>query len=125
MVTLGEEITYAGHEINLLCQRLCREGVSMDAVNACLLEQAAIGMANGEHAELMPRVFRETADQMEAGEYKLATVDIGKRPRPILTVIKGGGGGLKVFGRLRLSTRVPPIRRFFFRCTKLFGLFRH
>lgn len=84
-----EETRMVTDEINQLCQRLCREGVDIDLINACLLDQAAWGFANGEHAELMPDVLRETAEQMEAGEYTHRTA-IERQP-PSFTVIEGGG----------------------------------
>lgn len=87
-----EDTSYITDEVNLLCQRLSAEGMDPDLIYACLIEQAAFGYANIDGAELMPRVFRETADQMEAGEYKLATVSIDDLPKPRLTVIEGGGG---------------------------------
>ena len=91
MGNLIEDTAYIGQEINQLCQRLEREGMDVDLVYASLLNQAAYGYANIDGSELMPAVFRETADQMERGEYKHRTTPV--RPRPKLTIIEGLGSG--------------------------------
>lgn len=89
VMSFSEQTAYVEQELNQLAQRLCGEGVDVDLIYATMVNQAAYGFANMEGAELMPDMFRRTADEMEAGEYKHATVV--EPPRPVLTVIEGGG----------------------------------
>lgn len=88
MLLIGDT-RYIADVIEAMCERLVSEGLDIDLVLACMLDAAASGYANMEGAERMHEVFRETADQMEAGDYRLPPID-GPR-RPTLTVIEGGG----------------------------------
>lgn len=88
-----EQTRYISSEVSQLCQRLCREGMDLDLIYAMLINQAAYGYGNMEGGEVMGRVFRETADEIERGEYRHATTT--EPPRPSFSVIEGGRGGIE------------------------------
>lgn len=91
MVMIYEEQTrYIDAEIDAVCQRLIGEGMDEDLIFATLLTLAAYGFANMTDAPPMAQVFRETADEIDAGEYAYPP-HLRTRRAPRLTVINGGG----------------------------------
>jgi hypothetical protein len=89
-MSYDEQTRYIDTEIDAVCQRLIGECLDEDMVYAALLTLAAYGYANMTEAPPMADVFRETADEIEAGEYAYPP-HIQTRRAPRLTVIKGGG----------------------------------
>lgn len=85
-----EDTRYIDTEIDALINRLQGEGMDLDLVLASLLDAAADGYANMGGAAMMSDVFRETADQMDAGEYTRKSDEEPRRPS--FRVIEGGGG---------------------------------
>ncbi|MDE3811648.1 hypothetical protein I7I49_15335 [Sinorhizobium meliloti] len=86
-----EQTRYIDAEIDAVCQRLIGEGMEEDLIFATLLTLAAYGFANMPGAPPMAQVFRETADELEAGEYTYPSDALQTRRTPRFTVIKGGG----------------------------------
>lgn len=89
MISDGET-RYIEAEIDAVCRRLISEGMDEDMIYATLLTLAAYGYANMADAPPMADVFRETADELEAGVYDYPP-HLRPRRAPRLTVIQGGG----------------------------------
>lgn len=93
-----EQTRYIDAEIDAVCQRLIGEGMDEDLIFATLLTLAAYGFANMPDAPPMAQVFRDTADELEAGEF---TYPSDAAPH------QGRGGGRD----LKLPSSVHPRRR--------------
>lgn len=91
VMSYEEQTRYIDAEIDAVCQRLIGEGIDEDLIFATLLTLAAYGFANMPDAPPMAQVFRDTADELEAGEYTYPSDTLQTRRTPRFTVIKGGG----------------------------------